>query len=106
MGEDQVAVLPTEMQSLLLLLLSSTKVKVTLTNDPESEEDPGIPSVKYHLQLGDLTVKTELSTTNNNSLLETKVSDSDEKGIFKEEANLQRGKMRTRDLRSWRDGGR
>merc|ERR1711974_244962 len=31
------------------------------------------------LQLGDLTVKTELSTTNNNSLLETKVSDSDEK---------------------------
>ena len=56
----------------ILILLSSTKVtKVTLTNDPESEEDPGIPSVKYHLQLGDLSVKTELSTTNNNSLLET-----------------------------------
>ena len=88
--EDQVAVLPTEMQSLLLLLLSSTKItftddlsstkvilillsstKVTLTNDPESEEDSGIPSVKYHLQLGDLTVKTELSTNNKNSLLET-----------------------------------
>ena len=62
--EDQVAVLPTEMQSLLLLLLSSTKVKVTLTDDPEPGQDTGIPSVKFNLQ-GDLTVKTELSSSNN-----------------------------------------
>ena len=88
--EDQVAVLPTEMQSLLLLLLSSTKItftddlsstnvilillsstKVTLTDNPESEEDLGIPSVKYNLQLGDLNIKTELSTSNKNSFGDT-----------------------------------
>ena len=69
--EDQVAVLPTEMQSLLLLLLSSTKVKVTLTDDPEPGQDTGIPSVKYNIQLGDLNIKTELSTSSNNSLGET-----------------------------------
>ena len=77
--------MPTEMQSLLLLLLSSTtkvskatfsttkvtlllllllsSTKVTLTDDYSD-----IPSVKYNLQLGDLTIKTELSTSNNNSL--------------------------------------
>ena len=59
------------MQSLLLLLLSSTKVKVTLTDDPEPEQDTGIPSVKYNIQLGDLNIKTELSTSSNNSLGET-----------------------------------
>ena len=45
---------------LLLLFLSSTKV--TLTDDYSD-----IPSVKYNLQLGDLTIKTELSTTNTNN---------------------------------------
>ena len=55
----------------ILILLSSTKVRVTLTEDPEPEQDTGIPSVKYNIQLGDLTIKTELSTSNNNSLGET-----------------------------------
>ena len=45
-----------------ILFLFSTTTRVTLT------DDPGIPSVKYNLQLGDLTIKTELSTANNNSL--------------------------------------
>ena len=76
--------LPSEMQSPLLLLLSSTKAtkvakvssstKVTFilflfstTTRVTLTDDPGIPSVKYNLQLGDLTVKTELSTNNNNN---------------------------------------
>ena len=126
--EDQVAVLLTEMQSLLLLLLSSTKVKVTLTDDPEPGQDTGIPSVKYNIQLGDLNIKTELSTSNNNSSGETVrtlfvYSRAWVGGLFSSCSNvlrkhqtlmrkafgrtvLQQVKTTRRDLLSWLDGGR
>merc|ERR1719365_337381 len=113
------------MQSLLLLLLSSTKItftddlsstnvilillsstKVTLTDNPESEEDLGIPSVKYNLQLGDLNIKTELSTSNKNSFGDTKESDSDEKGIWKEQDNSTASKNDNKgsgELAQWRE---
>merc|ERR1719391_792393 len=113
------------MQSLLLLLLSSTKItftddlsstnvilillsstKVTLTDNPESEEDLGIPSVKYNLQLGDLNIKTELSTSNKNSFGDTKEPDSDEKGIWKEQDNSTASKDDNKgsaELARWRE---
>jgi len=112
------------MQSLLLLLLSSTKaIKVTKVSSSTKvtfilflfstttrvtlTDDPGIPSVKYNLQLGDLTVKTELSTNNNNNSGQTKVSDSDEKDILKEQEDnsttSQDDNKGSSELRRWRE---
>ena len=46
-----------------------SSIKVTLSDDPEPEEKTNTPLVKYNLQIGDLTLKAELSAASNKTKL-------------------------------------